>query len=150
VGKFTSLEKAVLTKDWTLEERTALAHFLKPKEYRESETIFLARSKDRGLFIVGSGIIQIQFDATSVSLKEGDSFGELSLIFASNKLVTAMALKPSQLWFLSIDQWHDLRKISPVISLKLIESICQKFAGMLNNAVPPPKSSVSMSNALRS
>lgn len=143
-GKFTTLERALLTKDWSLEERTALAHFLKIRDYAEGDTVFLARSKDRGLFIVSSGQIQIQSETALLQLRDGDSFGELSLLFSSQKLVSIAVLKPSQLLFLSLDQWHDMRRISPVISLKLIESICQKFAGMLNSMVPPPKVSASV------
>lgn len=148
-GKFTTLEKASLTQSWSLEERSALAHFLKSKSFREGESVFLSRSKDRGMFFIGSGLIQIQHETSVANLKDGDSFGELSLVFSSQKLITATSLKATETWFLSVDQWHDLRKVAPVVSLKLLESICQKFAGILNGAVPPPRVSLAANATAR-
>jgi CRP-like cAMP-binding protein len=139
MGKFTTLDKAKLTENWAIEERSAFAHFLERKEYQEGESIFLPRSKDRSLFMVETGLVRINYENLSLQLKEGDSFGELSLIFPSQKLAGADALQNSNLLFLSYKNWLDMKKVAPSVSLKLMESICHKLGEQLNEMIPPPK-----------
>ncbi|MBN8554259.1 MAG: cyclic nucleotide-binding domain-containing protein [Deltaproteobacteria bacterium] len=139
MGKFTTLDKASLTQTWSLEERSALAHFMEKKEVKTGDPLFVARSKERGLFIVDSGLVRLNYENLSQQLKPGDSFGELSLIYPTQKLASADALQNSELIFLSFENWTTMRKVAPLVSLKLMESICAKFAQQLNEMIPPPK-----------
>lgn len=139
MGKFSSLEKSSLTKAWSIEERTALAHFLKEKRLTEGEIIFPNQGKDRDLYFVDSGQIKITYENISILLKEGDSFGELSLLQGSSKLVTALAASDASLWVLSLENWEDLRRAVPAVALKLSESINQKLATLLSSVTPPAR-----------
>jgi len=74
-----------------------------------------------------------------MDLKEGDSFGELSLILPTQKRATATAIQQSTLWTLTLESYAQLKMVAPIISLKLIEAISQKLGRTLNEMVTPPK-----------
>ncbi|MDB5038856.1 MAG: hypothetical protein JWQ35_2384 [Bacteriovoracaceae bacterium] len=137
MGKFTALEKAQLTKNWSLEEQSALAHFLKELRVEEKETVFLGKSGERMLYFIESGAVRLAFEGTEVDLHEGDSFAEMSIVHATHKIVSAFALKDCVFWVLPFQKWEDMKRAAPMISLKLIESICQKMAQLLNNNFQP-------------
>jgi CRP-like cAMP-binding protein len=137
MGKFASLEKASLTKDWNLEERSALGHFLQEMKMAEKETIFTSKSEDRVLYIIESGKVRLAYENTEIDLTEGDSFGELSLLQSSPKLPGAIALTPCIFWTLTFEKWEDMKRAAPVISLKLVEGICQKMVGLLSHNFQP-------------
>ena len=139
MGKFTALDLCPLTKPFSIEERSALAHFLEKRDLKDGDPVIVNRSKERALYIVDSGAIKVSFENMSLELKPGDSFGELSLIFPTQKLISGIAAKDSVLWMLTFDRWTEMRKVAPAISLRLLEAITQKLSVLLNNTVPPPR-----------
>lgn len=145
MGKFVCLEKSTLTKEWTLEERAALAHFLTLKVVPKGAVIEEARSKTRCLYFVESGTVLVKFESVEVILKEGESFGELSLSQPSVKLCHIMAHESSgsdegvRLWCLEGPQWIKLKTAAPVVAEKLSSAISTKIAQLLNSSPPPPR-----------
>lgn len=140
MGKFTALEKADLTKDWSIEEKSALGHFLTELKLGEKEGLFSTKSEGRVLYLIESGKVRLASDYAEVDLDEGESLGELSIIHGSPKLSGAITLTPCVFWILTLDKWEDMKKAAPVISLKLIERICEKMAKLLSHSYEPPKS----------
>jgi len=132
VGKFRAIERSVLTKDWGVDERAALAHFLVERKISEGDPIFLKQSKERSLYFIELGLIRFQHETISVELKEGDSFGELSLLNESSKLVSATAQTPCQLWVLTFDKFQEMKKTTPLVAVKLTEAIATKIAKALS------------------
>jgi CRP-like cAMP-binding protein len=139
MGKFSTLEKADLTKDWSIEERAALGHFLSELKVPEKESIFTTKSTGRILYILGTGKARILIDSIEVDLTEGESIGELSIVHPSAKMVGAIALEPCVFWVLTLDKWEDMKRAAPIISLKLIEKICEKMAKLLNHSFDVPR-----------
>lgn len=132
MGKFRLLERAQLTKNWLLEETSALAHFLSERKVREGDPIFLRQSKDRGLYFIESGLVKMQYEALSVDLKDGDSFGELSLFEESQKPISATAAHDCTLWVLTMDNFMEMKAVTPPVAVKLMEAICIKIAKSLS------------------
>jgi len=139
MGKFRALERAQLTKDWLLEEITALAHFLTERKVVEGDPIFLKQSKDRGLYFIETGIVRIQYEGLSVDLREGDSFGELSLFDENQKPVSTTAAQSCSLWVLTMDNLMEMKATTPSVAVKLMESICGKIAKSLSVFTVPTR-----------
>ncbi len=139
MGKFASLAQAELTKNWPVEERAALAHFLEAKSFKNGDHIFDSKDEEIGLYIIESGLIKISFEHISTDLKAGESFGEFSLLQTNPKRVSAVAVRASDVWVLSSQQWSDLRRHTPVVALHLMESMCKKLSNLLAETQVPPK-----------
>ncbi len=131
MGKFSTLEQTSITKDWSLEERSALAHFLDELQVDQHETIFSMKSNERVLFIIESGTAKFAIEGFETDLGPGDSFSEMSLIKSSPKVGAVIATSPCSLWVLKYDKWNDMKKAAPIISLKLLESVCEKMIDLL-------------------
>lgn len=129
MGKFSALEQAVLTSKWTLEERSALGHFLEPLELKKSQEVTDLKN---GLVFVGSGSINVAFQTEVLKLKSGSSFRELSLFSSEQKKVRLVANDDTTLWILTNEKWDELRQISPVVSIKLLEGITKKLTDELH------------------
>ncbi len=141
MGKFTTLDKSALTKDWPLDERSALAHFLEEVKLAEGQSIFAPLDTDRGLYFFESGSVRLMIENQILDLKEGETFGELSLVSSNAKLISAISVRESTLWYLSFEAYAQLKKAAPVVSLRLAESILQKLSLTLGQMLPPPKTS---------
>lgn len=139
MGKFSTLEKSRLTKSWSLKERAALAHFLERQNLKKDEHLFYEQTQERKLYFLDSGLMKIQCGNISIELHPGASIGELSLLSTTQKQTSAIALEDCVFWVLTEEQWAKIKSQQPTIAYKLVESINQKFAELLNNSVPPPK-----------
>lgn len=131
MGKFRALERAPLTKDWSIDERAALAHFLTERRVAEGDPIFLPQSKERVLYFIESGAVDIHMENLHTELKEGDSFGELSLLAETGKLVGATAKSACVLWTLNFEKYLEMKKTTPLVSVRLSESITLKLVKLL-------------------
>lgn len=138
MGKFTSLEKCVLTKSWDLEDRAALAHFLEKQNLKKGEHLFFEKSLERKLYILDEGEIQLEAFGQSVILGPGSSLGELSLIRETEKRVTARASQNCQFWVITEIRWREIQSQMPELARKLSVSILKKFAQLMEGGVSPP------------
>lgn len=139
MGKFRSLEKSLLASSWSLEERAALAFFLEERRFNEGDPVFNRMAKEAALYLVEQGGVRLQYEQYSVDLKEGASFGELSLFQETTKLVTATALGNCIVWILTKEKYEELRKNTPSVAVKLMESIIQKMGKVVSEALMPPR-----------
>jgi CRP-like cAMP-binding protein len=139
MGKFRALERADLTRQWTVEERAALAFFMEERKVPEGDPIFLKQSQDRCLYLVESGLVKIQYEQFSIDLKEGATFGELSLSQATPKMVTATAGPSCHLWCLSLESFTEMQKTSPLVALKLVYAIQEKVGRLVSESMMPPR-----------
>ncbi len=139
MGKFVALERAILTKNWPIEERSALAHYLKHHHIAEGDPVFVKGSKDRGLYLIEAGTIRIQYENLNVDLKEGDSFGELSLLEETPKVVSATAGQVTDLWVLTDENFQEMKRLTPAVAVLLVESIAKKLIYQIANFKPPQR-----------
>lgn len=140
MGKFRALERARMTNGWTLEERAGLAHFMSERKIPENDPVFVKQAKDRGLYIVDTGGVKVAYEHLSLELHEGESFGELSLLEESPKLVTITGLMPTTLYVLTFEKWLELRKTAPTVAVKLMEAMLKKIIHLFREAPMPPRS----------
>lgn len=139
MGKFSCLAKCGLTKSWPLEERAAIAHFLEPKSLPQGSAIIDAGNKERILYLIEQGTARVQYENIAFILEEGESFGELSLISSTQRLVEITADKNLTMWTLRHEKFEEMKKMAPAVALRLTESITQKFTELLNTSVVSPK-----------
>ncbi len=148
MGKFSALEKNELTQNWTLEERTALAHFLETREVEKNKEIISRQTKEeakeRGVYFLEAGKVLMKVETSSVTVSAGVSFGEYSLVSDHKKQVMALATSPVTLHFLSLERWEELKRVTPLVGMKLLEAIVAKTAKLLSDAPSPPKVSAGL------
>jgi len=137
MGKFTTLDSAPMTYHWNLQDRAGLAYFLKRKEWKKEETLFEAKSKERVLHIIESGSVRLTANDQTLDLKAGDSLGQLSLIHATSKPGSAVALEDTSTWTLTHEDWQTLRQEVPTVAAKIIEDMTSKMARIMSEATPP-------------
>ncbi len=123
--------------DWSLEERSALAHFLTEQKAAPGERVFDTKSVQQKLYIIEKGRVRLTFEDTAVEFSESDSFSEMSILQQSSKLCVATGITDCVFWVLSFAKWEDMKRAAPVISLKLVERIGQKLVNLLNNNFQP-------------
>ncbi len=129
MGKFTALENATLTQNWALEERSALAHFLEPQQIKKGQEVCDLRA---GLVFVDEGSIKVAFQNEVLPLKSGASFREVSLFATESTDIKLVANEDATLWILSPEKWEELRQISPVVAIKLLEGMTKKLTDELH------------------
>jgi len=139
MGKFTTLEIAELFKDWHLEDRAALAHFLEKQELKNGEQLFFENAEEQKLYILDRGRLKIQFGSYHTELGPGESLGELSLVHKASKQVSASATEDCLFWVITEETWSRLKLEAPLIAMRLIEAIQKKSARLLATNVAPPK-----------
>lgn len=140
MGKFLTLENARLLNSWTLDEKSALAYFLKAKSFKAGEIIFDRLSKGSQLVFVSSGTVKLSAENYSFEVSEGSSFGELSLVQDVPKRVSATASSDVEVLSLDGHQWIELKRNAPSVAVKLLESIINKVSREIANFELPGKS----------
>lgn len=139
MGKFSTLERAKLTKSWSLKERAALASFLEKQNLKKGEHLFYEQTQEKKLYFIDSGSLKIQCGNMFVELEQGASLGELSIVSSTQKQTSAIAAEDCVFWVITESQWEKIKSQQPALAFKLSESIQRKLAELLNSSVPPPK-----------
>lgn len=139
MGKFSTLEKAELTQNWSVEERAALAQFLEKQQLAKGEQLYYEQAKEKKLYFLDEGVLEIHGASIKVEFLPGQSLGELSLLKETAKQTSALAKENCIFWVLTEESWRELRRSSPAVALKLIESINSKLAHLLDQSLLPPK-----------
>lgn len=140
MGRFVTLDACEILQDWTLDERSALAHFLEPRSYEINSTLIDRTSKIAELILIASGRVKLSAEAYSIEISQGATLGELSLIHPTQKRVSAIALTPVEAYALNAQRWLELKRNTPSIAVKLMESILKKVSHELGSFELPPKS----------
>jgi CRP-like cAMP-binding protein len=140
MGKFVTLDACRMLQDWSLDERSALAHFLEDRSYDANATLIDRTSKTSELLFIASGKVRLSAEAYSLEISPGATIGDLSLINPSQKRVLAVAITPVDVYVLSAQRWLEIKRNTPSIAVKLMESILKKVSYELGSFELPPKS----------
>jgi CRP-like cAMP-binding protein len=140
MGKFVTLDTCRMLQNWSLDERSALAHFLETRSYEANESLIDRTSRTAELLFIASGKIKLSAETYSLEISEGASIGELSLINPSQKRVSATAITPVTAYVLSAQRWLEMKRNTPSVAVKLMESILKKVSDELGSFELPPKS----------
>ena len=82
---------------------------LRRRRFRKHEVVFHQGDPGDSLHVVGTGSIKITLpspegeEAIMATLREGDFFGELSLLDGAPRSASAIAMEPSETWMLQHD-----------------------------------------------
>jgi len=135
--KVEDLKKQVLLQGLPEEEYTKLAPILELKHYDKAETIFKAGDPSEGIYLIKKGRVRIsqsipgQRIRTLVIFREGNYFGDLSVLEKKVHNATATALAESDLFLFRLESLvcradenlllscHILRKLALIASKNL-------------------------------
>jgi CRP-like cAMP-binding protein len=135
--KVEDLKKQVLLQGLPEEEYTKLASILELKHYHKAETIFKAGDPSEGIYLIKKGRVRIsqsipgQRIRTLVIFREGNYFGDLSVLEKKVHNATATALAESDLFLFRLESLvcradenlllscHILRKLALIASKNL-------------------------------
>lgn len=118
-------------------ERTALADLLQTAHFSRGSTIIEQGQPGSALYIIEAGQVVIEQNGETVAtLKEGNFFGEISLLMSKPHRATVRAITPTDLLKLPAAEFHRLLAQRPDMEAHLrtiIEERIQESNSMLDN-----------------
>ena len=141
-GEFKLVQKCPVFSELTKKEMSFLIHLLHKRIYEDGEIVFKP-SSGTGMYIISKGCINIlqgapssQEDPSLVSsLKEGDFFSELALVYkgAYRNMFAQSAGRSKLLAFFQSDLQLILEN-HPVMGIKILKKICEILSHRLQKA----------------
>ena len=119
------------------EELGQVAQYITQKDYVKNELIFTENTGGRQLYIIKSGVVRIskvvsgKEEQNLTLLKEGEFFGELSLLDGKPHTANAVAWKDCQILTLGKDQFEKFLAEDPQSGYQLLERILIGVCGLL-------------------
>lgn len=115
------------------EDLKNIAAIMRERSYRKNQVIFYEDDPGDTLYIVKSGTVRIYqlseagHEKTLAVFKEGDSFGEMSLIEEDGRSATAETMEPSVLLVIGKSHFLELLQKSPSLSMATIRMLTQRL-----------------------
>lgn len=97
------------------------------------QSVFAKRQDSDAMYIVLSGRIKIFTNSASKKrktfayLKEGDFFGEMSLLEGTTRTAAAQAVEPSRLLVIRKKDFQRLLASDPKLALYLLKTVCERL-----------------------
>lgn len=129
-----------LLSDFSASSLGALYEYLSPLEGAPGDRLFSEGDAAGGLFIVLSGMCAARVvdqdgrQRTVRNIGPAGSFGELSLLLRSERLVTIEAVDPVKLLELNLASFRRLKSANPELCLLLIMAIVRRFGRVLDES----------------
>jgi len=107
----------------------AIAEVAIPKHYAKGKLILLAEEEGDTLFVIGKGTVKVSItseDGREVILsilREGDFFGEMSLLDGKPRSATVTALEDTEAFLIRRPEFLKLLEKVPQISIRLLEEL---------------------------
>ena len=102
-------------------------------ELNAGDEVFAKRQDADAMYIVLSGRIKIYADSSSrkrktfAYLKEGEFFGEMSLVEGTTRTAAAQAVEPSRLLVIRRADFQRLLARDPKLALYLLRTVCERL-----------------------
>jgi CRP-like cAMP-binding protein len=128
------LEKTVLFKGSSREELDLVIGLFQERQIRPNTTIFAEKMPAESLYIIKSGNVRITTMAgegeekSLLLLGAGEFFGELALLQAESRMVSARSETPVQLLVLSRKDFDALMDLDPRTAARLLSAIAKLLA----------------------
>ena len=125
---------------FTEDEMKVLGNKMLFTEFREQETIFRENQiGDDSMYVIIDGSIKItkktnSGEKTLASLKNGDFFGEMSMLLPAPRSASAITLKPCRLLQLLDADYNAFKRDHPSITVKLNEIFLKELIQRLRDA----------------
>src|SRR3989339_420612 len=127
------LEKVPIFSDLNLVELNKIEIITHEREYMDGEQVFHENEPGAGMYIIRAGSIKL-FKKTETgeielpSMKQGDFFGEISLLDESNRSATAVAVGKTRILGFYRPDFLELLKRDPRLGLKVLLQLSQIIA----------------------
>ena len=131
----TFLKQQILFSSLSDKELKVIEKFIHHRTYFPGETIFKP-GKTIGLYMILKGKVQIFYgDSALISLKEGEFFGELSLVRETGyQKTTAKAAEALELYGLFRPEFMSLIETNPRLSCKVLMKLSEILGSRLQQA----------------
>jgi CRP-like cAMP-binding protein len=100
------------------EELLAIASYLRARRFAPGDIVFGAGDEPNGLYLIEDGLIRLitpEPDGNFSELREGDAFGEMTVLSGKRYTATARAAEESVLWQLTPADFEELTARHPSI-----------------------------------
>lgn len=136
--KADRLKKMKIFKDFGSEEILKVARVAMEKIYPAGGIIIKEGEVGEGLFSIVDGEVEIRkklpgekSEKSLAVLKEGDHFGEMSLIDGKSASASVVAVKPTICFVVKRNDYNDLLGREPIIAMKLYRyytaTLCERL-----------------------
>ncbi len=125
---YTLLKKVPLFEAMNHREMDAIERIMHRREYRTGEMIFRQGEPGVGMYVVQHGVVEIIYEPAGevlAELRDGDFFGEISLLNETPRSATAKATTACTLWGLFQPDLLDLLERDPRLGVKLLVPLAQ-------------------------
>jgi CRP/FNR family cyclic AMP-dependent transcriptional regulator len=125
---------------FTEDELKTLAGKMAVAEFKEQETIFRENQiGDDSMYVIIQGAIKITKknktdEKILASMKDGEFFGEMSMLLPAPRSASAVTIKPCRLLQLLDRDYHGFKRDCPSIAVKLNEIFIKELIQRLRDA----------------
>ncbi|MAT56895.1 MAG: Crp/Fnr family transcriptional regulator [Ignavibacteriae bacterium] len=101
--------------------------------FKKDSTILVESEEGTALFFIIKGKVKVTLQSKEGKevilslLKENDFFGEMALIDGTNRAATIVACEPTELFIIKRDDFLNLLKTYPEISISLLQEISKRL-----------------------
>jgi CRP-like cAMP-binding protein len=127
------LENIPLFRDMAPEDLDSLAGLLKQREYKKDGTILQRDDRGDALFVIAQGAVKVVLygengrEIILSTLKDGDFFGEMSLLDGAPRSASVISQEPSKILVLERLDFMEQVKQNPKIGLKVMEEMSRRL-----------------------
>jgi CRP/FNR family cyclic AMP-dependent transcriptional regulator len=103
------------------------------KTYKKDNVILMEEDAGSALFVIISGKVKVSRTSSDgrevilTILSESDFFGEMAILDGLTRSATVIALEESELYIMQRNQFLDLLKTYPEISISLLQELTQRL-----------------------
>lgn len=134
------LKKQILLNELSDAEIEILAEKVTTKSYPKGSIIFKEGEPTKGIYLIHSGKVEISkttpdgWKQTLVILKDGDFFGELSLI-EDKKIhgADAVALENTDIFLIKTEDFKDIEQTELLLMYKIVKSMAKAISRNLRS-----------------
>lgn len=133
------LKKTAIFSDISTENLQSVAMAVEDEQYFKGDKIVEINQYGEHMYIIQNGAIGISRDNEAVrfveTLREGDYFGEMSLLDDQSRSETAIVLEDANLLVLEKTRLHSLLLHYPEISLSMLKCLSLKLRSAVSSTV---------------
>lgn len=133
MSNLSSLRQVSLFGELSEEDLEELESIIQERFFRKNEVIFRAQEPGSTLFVLKRGSVKVSAEDQRGKevilriLKDGDFFGEMSLLDGQHRSATVTALEPCQALVLFRDQFLEFIPKHPNVVMKMLTTISRRL-----------------------
>ncbi len=128
------LKNVILFKDLPAAQMEKVIKLVHEKKYSKYQIVFEEGEAGENLYIIKKGLVKISKEAsdgrvkTLALLKEGDFFGEMSVLSEEGRSANAETLTDAELLMMSKEDFSNLLDKNPAVSLVIIKTLIERLS----------------------